>query len=117
MCDGRDPTMNDDNFGYREWLKDYIKKTLGKWIGEVDERIMSNQKEIKNWPTKIEVELPCECCGEKQKVPFIAKRFRAKENIEWPYYIEYMSPAMLQSICPTCKRPFRLNRKTPEQRM
>ena len=107
--------MSDDN--YRKWLKDYLKKHLGEFIKEVDERIMSDQKEIKNWPTKIKVELPCECCGEIQKVPFIAKRFRAKENIEWPYYIEYMSPAMLQSICPTCKRPFRLNRKTPEQRM
>ena len=104
--------MNDDNFGYREWLKDYIKKTLGKWIREIDEDIMSTPT-IKNWPTKIEVELPCECCGEKMKVPFMAKRFRAKENVEWPYYIEYMSPAILQSICPTCKRPFRLNRKTP----
>ncbi len=107
--------MSDDE--HREWLEEYLKQHLGKWIRDVDEKIMSDKKEIKNWPTRIEVELPCECCGELQKVPFQAKRFRAKENIEWPYYIEYMSPAMLLSICPACNHPFRLNRKTPEQRM
>ncbi len=106
--------MSDDR--YREWLKDYLKKHLGEYIKEIDKQ-MTSAPTIKNWPTKIEVELPCECCGEKMKVPFIAKRFRAKENVEWPYYIEYMSPAMLQSTCPACKRPFRLNRTMPTQRM
>ena len=106
--------MSDDDF--RAWLISYIQKTVGKWIQDVDEQMTSPPK-IKNWPTRIEVELPCECCGEKQKIPFMAKYFRAKENIEWPYYIEYMSPALLHSKCPSCKRPFRLNRKTPEQVM
>jgi len=101
---------------YREWLKKYLRKHLGKWMREIDEK-MKELPTIKNWPTKIEVELPCECCGEIQKIPFIAKRFLAKENVDWPYYIEYMSPALLSSICPACKRPFRLNRTTPEQRM
>ena len=97
---------------YREWLKEYLKQHLGKWIQGIDEQ-MTATPAIKNWPTRIEVDLPCECCGEIQKVPFMAKRFRAKENFEWPYYIEYMSPALLASICPKCKRPFRLNRKMP----
>lgn len=106
--------MSDD---YREWLKDYLKKHLGEWTRELDKQFMDSPT-IKNWPIKIEVELPCECCGELQKVPFMAKRFRAKkDNVEWPYYIEYMSPALLFSTCPSCERPFRLNRKMPEQRM
>ncbi len=106
--------MNDDEF--RSWLEKYLKQHFGKWIKEIDEK-MASPPTIKNWPTRIEVDLPCECCGEIQKVPFYAKRFRAKENVEWPYYIEYMSPAMLASICPKCKGPFRLNRTTPKQVM
>jgi len=105
--------VSDDEFRTR--LKKYLLEHLGKWVREAEQ--MKEPPTIKNWPTRIEVDLPCECCGEIQKVPFMAKRFRAKENVEWPYYIEYMSPALLCSICPTCKRPFRLNRKTPEQRM
>ena len=105
--------MSDD---YREWLKKHLKKHLGEWVKEIDTK-MKEPPTIKNWPTRIEVELPCECCGEKQKIPFMAKRFRARENIEWPYYIEYMSPALLHSTCPSCKRPFRLIRKTPRQVM
>lgn len=92
----------------REWIKKYLRA----WALKLDEEIMKPPT-IKNWPTRIEVELPCECCGALLKVPFMAKRFRAKENVEWPYYIEYMSPALLCSTCPACKRPFRLNRKTP----
>jgi len=100
--------MNDDNF--RDWLKKYLKKHLEKWMQEIDEVMM---KAPKNWPQKIEVDLPCECCGEMIKVPFRVNRFRSFSHLDWPYYIEYRSPSLHRSICPKCKRPFRLDKATP----
>lgn len=96
---------------YQDWLKKYIMKYLGKWARELDRQMME-PPEAKNWPKIIEVELLCESCGEPVKIPFQIKRFRAIENVEWPYYMEYMSPAMKASTCPKCENPFRMNKPT-----
>lgn len=101
--------MSADN--YQDWLDKYIRKYLAKWAHELDRQIMG-PPEVKNWPRIIEVELLCESCGEKVKVPFHIKRFQAIENVEWPYYMEYMSPSMKASTCPKCKKAFRMNKPT-----
>lgn len=103
--------MSADN--YQDWLKKYIMKHLGKWLGEIDKKMLA-PPEVKNWPHIIEVELLCESCGQKVKVPFHIKLFRAIEDAEWPYYMEYMSPAMKASVCPKCKKAFRMNKPTPK---
>lgn len=102
---------------YRDWLKKYLAHHLSKWMGEMDKKMREKSEfpKAKNWPRIIEVELLCESCGEKVKVPFHIKRFRAMENVEWPYYMEYMSPAMKASTCPKCKNPFRMNKRTAKE--
>jgi len=99
---------------YRDWLKKYLKRHLSKWMREIDEKMLEPPK-VKNWPRIIDVELLCESCGEKIKVPFHIKRFRSIENVEWPYYMEYMSPSMKASTCPKCKRAFRMNKPTAKR--
>ena len=81
---------------------------------EIDKKMLE-PPEVKNWPRLIEIELLCESCGQKVQVPFRIKRFQAIENVEWPYYMEYMSPSMKASICPLCKMPFRMNKPTAER--
>jgi len=105
--------MSDDTF--RGWLRKYLKQHLGKWMREIDEEFMNkNKKEvkIKNWPTKLTIQLPCECCGEMVDVPLRIKLFRCLEDANWPYYLEYMSPCLSCSKCPKCRKPFRMIRPT-----
>lgn len=103
--------MSEDKF--RDLLKECLRKYLGKWAREIEREFMNNEQiVIKNWPGKIEVELPCECCGEMVKVPFRIKAFRGFDA-QWPCYMEYQSPKLHCSTCPKCKMPFRMNRPVP----